>query len=292
MNLRAASATSSSCHLSGRMVKNYIHLRIALVDKIKSDPDYSRLANSLSVNDEFYGMKLAILNSRTKELDMNTLHSKIRLGEDYPAHAKMAFLHFAASTGDLLAAHEVIYLGSNIDVPDFEGYTPLHVAVHTIRTAQFNKSSPLKHACASRRRIVKVIRLLLEHHADVNLVLEGQCPLTHACMIKDWELIELFAEYGANPAPPESYVPPSSFLLKPDSISRFNAKFEHYAANPFVRGPRPCPCFSGLPLAECHAKEDKAYSPDLICFCTSEKRFGVCCSRRNVFAYEQWNESR
>ncbi|SJK98604.1 uncharacterized protein ARMOST_01872 [Armillaria ostoyae] len=269
------------------MVKNYIHLPKTVIETIKSDPDYRRWS-TLAVSEEFYGMKLDILNSGSG-IDANALHSSL-CAEDYPANAKIALLHYTVLTGDLLTAYEMIFLGSSVDVPDFEGYTPLHIALHTLLNSPLG-NSPSPKRRISCRRIVKIIRLLLEHHADVNLVLEGQCPLTHACKMQHWELIELFAKYGANPAPQGCYAPPASFLLQHDLIARFNAIFERYAANPFVRGPRPCPCFSGLPLTECHAKEDKAYSPDLICPCGSEKRFGACCSRRNIFVYEQWNES-
>ncbi|KAK0192815.1 hypothetical protein F5146DRAFT_520116 [Armillaria mellea] len=269
------------------MVKNYIHLPNTVIERIKSDPDYRRWT-SLAASDEFYGMKLDIINSGSG-IDANTLHSSLCVEEDFPANAKFAFLHYTVSTGDLLTAYEMIFLGSSIDVPDFEGYTPLHIALHVILNNS-RGTSPHPKLRATCRCIIKIIRLLLKHHADVNLVLEGQCPLTHACRMQHWELIELFAKYGAIPAPQECCVPPASFLLKPDLIARFNAIFERYAANPFVREPRPCPCFSGLPVIKCHAKEDRPYSPNLICLCGSEKRFGACCSRRNIFVYEQWNE--
>ncbi|KAK0480533.1 hypothetical protein IW261DRAFT_1125146 [Armillaria novae-zelandiae] len=229
------------------MVKNYIHLPNTVIEAIKSDPDYRRWS-TLAANNEFYGVKLAILDSGIG-VDANTLHPFLCIGEDYPANAKLALLHYTVSTGDLLTANGIIFLGSNVDVPDFEGYTPLHIALHTLRNNSRVNSPPPK-LRATCRRIIKIIRLLLEHHADVNLVLEGQCPLTRACKMQDWELIELFAKYDANPAPQECFVPPASFLLKPDLIARFNTIFERYTANPFVRGPRPCPCFSGLPLAE------------------------------------------
>ncbi|KAK0494729.1 hypothetical protein EDD18DRAFT_353495 [Armillaria luteobubalina] len=221
-------------------------------------------------------------------VDAKTLHPFLCAEEDYLAKAKLANLLYTVSTGDLLAAHEINFLRSNVDAPDFEGY-PLHFALHMLLNHLLDNSPPPK-LRAKCRRIIKIIRLLLEHHADANLVLEGQCPLTHACKMQHCELMELIAKYGANPSPQEYYVSSASFLLKPDLISRFTTIFKHYAANPFGRGPRPCPCLSGLPIAECHKKEDKPYSPEFICPRGSQKRFGPCCSKKNIFAYEQWNE--
>lgn len=167
------------------MVKNYIHLPKTVIETIKSDPDYRRWS-TLVVSEEFYGMKLDILN-RGSGIDANTLHSSL-CAEDFPADAKIALLHYTVSMGDLLTSCEMIFLGSSVDVPDFEGYTPLHIALHTLLNSPLgNSPSPKRRILC--RHIVKIIRLLLEHHADVNLVLEGQCPLTHACKMQHWELI-------------------------------------------------------------------------------------------------------
>jgi hypothetical protein len=99
-------------------------------------------------------------------------------------------------------------------------------------------------------------------------------------MIHDWDIIELLIHYGANPCPSHS----AYRILSAEGAQRLKTIIQD--TKPLL----PCPCFSGLPLVDCHAKTDKPYPDYHICVCGSEKLFGSCCGLRNVAIHKEWDE--
>jgi hypothetical protein len=55
-------------------------------------------------------------------------------------------------------------------------------------------------------RCARIVRILVEQHADVNRSFGGRSLLSMACAMKNWEIITLFLEHGAKMALPRSVV--------------------------------------------------------------------------------------
>ncbi|KIM82689.1 hypothetical protein PILCRDRAFT_7602 [Piloderma croceum F 1598] len=274
------------------MVKHYPHLPIDLVNSLKKEGQARKV--SFSHIPEFRDIRLQILDSRMPDHDSNTLFISCGDYQGYPAGARLAWLHQAATFGDVIFACELIRLGANVDILDSDGFTPLLVAMQMwggVRASLMSGDGNICNAEKGRntcKRLRKLVIILIQHHADVNTSADGRTALQYACMIHDWDIIELLIQYGANPCP--SHPAYSSFrILSAEGAQRLKTIIDKYAkqnSKPLL----PCPCFSGLSLVDCHAKSDKPYPDHHVCVCGSEKLFGSCCGLRNVGIHEEWDE--
>ncbi|KAF7973072.1 hypothetical protein HWV62_5302 [Athelia sp. TMB] len=181
-------------------------------------------------------------------------------------------------------------MGAHVDTPCIQGTTPLYGALSKLELFQREiEKSPNPKLEATCRKIAKVAMILIEHNANVDVTLDGFSILDFACMVPHWRLIEMLLRYGANPFPPFSSIPPIARLSKADA-QRFMNLARTYSQRPVIKPLLPCPCFSGLPLTECHAKSDKPYPGHHVCICSSGKRFEHCCGPRRLDVYEEWDE--
>ncbi len=182
---------------------------------------------------------------------------RVALAAD-PAVARMSddtgdtALHRAAETGDLEMMEELIAAGAAVDAARADGYRPAHCALHrgrkprelelaavrlllksgaeytiylaaelgdveSVRAAVQRDRSQANHAdtqwwrpitAAARRRDFEMVKLLLEYGADPNLPEDGAPvgqALWTAVYLDDLEMAKLLLEHGANPnTSPES----------------------------------------------------------------------------------------
>jgi len=103
----------------------------------------------------------------------------------------------------------------------------------------------------------------------------------------------LLLEHGANPSPVSAaqYPPPINWLPSSSDKSRFSALVKEFPSG-YPRPGRTCPCWSGKPLAVCHATNTVPYPPSLLCVCASGKSYERCCARRKMTVSEKWDEVR
>lgn len=120
--------------------------------------------------------------------------------------------------------------------------------------------------------------MLLGQHADVTVELGGISILDWACLAGDWEMIELLLLHGAHPRTGRL----GEHKADKERFERLVEETDRRQGRP----PRPCPCWSGKALAECHAAAPQAYPPAYSCPCGS----GRCCLKRGVEYTEQWDE--
>ncbi|KZP26733.1 hypothetical protein FIBSPDRAFT_854393 [Athelia psychrophila] len=203
---------------------------------------------------------------------------------------KMGQIHMSAIAADPLHLCEMIRLGADMDLKDSEGNTPLLTAMKCLIAY---KAHP--ELCSSLwiRRLRYIARTLIEQLVDVNSTptagtTAGLSALHMACHAREWEIIELLLQHGAHAVVPGSTARPAvDFLALPSDKKRFR-KLEK-SRKPCA--PQPCPCWSGKLLADCHAM-DQPYPHEFYCTCGSKKSYGKCCSQRNIFVFEKWDDER
>lgn len=220
-----------------------------------------------------------------------------------PGDAKN-LLHSAVHDGDVLAAYETLRIGINIDGQDAKGATPLFLALESIytinvsqmgqaaKTAAFVASLPphLRPSYSSDEElklqiehIERIAILLIEQHADVDTGAFGSTPLTLAVATARWRIVKLLLRHGALPASPYSME-----LASSTNKARFATLIaDNQPTNP--RPPRPCPCWSGKLLSECHDAAKQPYPDHFLCCCGKQKTYGVCCSKRGLIIQEKWD---
>jgi hypothetical protein len=138
-------------------------------------------------------------------------------------------------------------------------------------------------------RLEYIACILIEQHADVNHAVNGISPLHLACRARNWNLIALLLEHGANPSPAPTTQYPAMLLSSSTDKTHFLALVKKFPSG----RPRPgrmCPCFSGKTLSVCHAADARPYPPSLLCMCASGKSFEKCCARRKMIVSERWDE--
>lgn len=69
------------------------------------------------------------------------------------------------------------------------------ICVGTGHGARRRRASPLQYACVGEN--IAIVTLLLDQHADVNMVVEGNTPLHTACMVGNLEIVKLLCDKGA-----------------------------------------------------------------------------------------------
>ncbi|KAF4593087.1 hypothetical protein EYR38_008797 [Pleurotus pulmonarius] len=251
---------------------------------------------STSYDPTFSVVRLDIQNPFDTDFDANTLLELPRPSSLVPLGYRCTYLHNAAFNGDVILACEMIRLGAGIDVVDSGGNTPLMISM--IRLAElYREHGPLTRSSIPSEnpypRIATIVRTLVEHLANANFVSNRRTPLHHACETHDWELITLLINHGANPSlrGAEPLIP----SLKAADAQRIQTILSQYDRIK-DKGPprRPCPCFSGLLLDECHTKRVQPYPEHHACpgfGCQGLKPYGECCLPRGIQALETWDVS-
>ena len=214
-------------------------------------------------------------------------------GDRLQTQVRHTYLHIACLSGDAPLFCEMIRKGASVDLQDTNGYTGLLLALESLLSCQMalHANSPLsKKASALRSRQEYIARVLIEQHADVNHSVNGLTPLHLVCRAQNWDLIALLLKHGANPTLASSLQgSPSMLLSSSTDRSRFSALVkESPPCN--ARPARMCPCFSGQPIAACHAANALPYPPSLLCPCASGKSYEKCCARRKMIMVEEWDE--
>ncbi|KDQ26769.1 hypothetical protein PLEOSDRAFT_168897 [Pleurotus ostreatus PC15] len=285
-------AAGTSALLSSAM-SAHPHLPRALIQSMKL---IEGAGKSTSYNPTFRVVRLDIQNPFDTDFDANILLELPRTIGLVPQGYRCTYLHDAVFNGDVILACEMIRLGAGIDIVDSRGNTPLMIG--TIRLAElYRLHGPLTRSFVPSEnpypRIATIVRTLVEHLANANFTSNRRTPLHHACETHDWELITLLINHGANPSlrGTEPLIP----SLKAADAQRIQGLLDQYDRIK-DKGPprRPCPCFSGLFLDECHAKRAQPYPEHHACpgfGCQGLKPYGECCLPRGIQALEAWDAS-
>jgi hypothetical protein len=206
------------------------------------------------------------------------------------------YLHLGSVVGDPLLVCEMIRLGATIDLQDARGATALWLATSYLEKS-IDATKRRRHAQVMgysqtpapdpTRRIVYSIHTLIGQRANVNIVHDGLTPLHFACRAKNWDIITLLLEHGAIASLQSAS--PNTLFTNPKDRKHFETLVKASSGKP--RPPRPCPCWSGKLLSECHDAEEKPYPPEFICRCGSGKTHAKCCIRRTgMKQIEKWDE--
>lgn len=224
--------------------------------------------------------------------------------DEFRSDDKRTFLFLAVCEGDVPLAYECIRMGTTTDRKDKYGCTALLLGCHAVRTLQAARKAAqsarnptlntfegkmMDEGFIARRidRTIRVITLLVEQHADVNATAEGETPLSIASEIPDWTLIRLLIRHGAV-IPPSFMSSPT--LRSPANKIRLKKLLEEETRRGNTRPPRPCPCWSGKLLSECHAAASQPYPSDFLCLCGTRKVYGKCCAKKQFDLVEEWDE--
>ncbi|TDL24233.1 hypothetical protein BD410DRAFT_827242 [Rickenella mellea] len=266
-----------------------------------SPPQLSRkLLRELLENPIMDGMHLSFSNDEFDEARHNMAIRACLIDQLFSisnSDNQESFLHIASRQGDIPLAYEMIRLGASIDAKDTQGQTALFHALQMFSalTVQMEERPPHSksenenpHLHPNRAARIKIVaRLLIEQHADVNIALDR---LTCLRMLfrprsKDWELIELLIAHGARDDP----VGRIAFKFSKAEQRHLDALFR---AKQKLRPRRPCPCFSGKLVTDCHGKKMKPLPLHFLCPCQSGSIYKNCCKKRRLRWLEGWNKER
>lgn len=221
------------------------------------------------------------------------------------------YLHMAALLGDVPLAYEMIRMGLDLDLRDKWGMTPLFLACTVLREMDVVKKTyfPIMFATASdvnhsdilpewfneqsaaslEDRVIRVAKLLVGQHADVNTEVGNQTPLISLVRASCWPLVELLLEHGVRA--------PSSLTALSD-VFHFEADKEKFKSlvdtiKPGSSRPsQPCPCWSGKKLSDCHGVGKHLYPAAFPCRCGQRKAYGSCCAKKQFDIFEAWDPKR
>lgn len=184
---------------------------------------------------------------------------------------KLTLLHIGAMGSDPLLVCEMIRIGATIDFPNAHGATALWLAA-----GAFGKASKMHWAPSEdpRKRLAFIIQTLVEQRANVNITHHGVTPLHFMCLAAEWDLIRLLLAHGAHP----NSIPVARLFPKQQDQKRFQTLASNHAGK--SRPARPCPCWSGKLLADCHNAGQIPYPHEYVCRCGSGKAHGKCCAKR------------
>lgn len=203
-------------------------------------------------------------------------------------------LHLAAVGLDIPMVYECLRMGINPSYKDSCGVTPLYLALEWVRSAiLFRKVihlSTVKYASNTpnaqiiRVQASRIAALLVEQHADIDSGYGDGTPLSVAVELRMWDVVELLLRHGVK-------VPPLKRLSFATSADKMRYLQLLTAVGEISsRPPRPCPCWSGKLLSECHAADWLPYPEDLLCCCGKNKRYANCCLKREFKWMERWSE--
>jgi hypothetical protein len=209
--------------------------------------------------------------------------------DGFTDEAKRTYLHFHAKEGDVLSVSEMITFGATPSVADNDGKTPLHLVAHEMAMVKSPRVTVLKadgsgitHKGRLYARLAWVLRILVEHHANVNIIIDDDSLLNLSCVWKDWDIITLLLKHGATPSPGSVYR-----FTSPSDQKRFSDLVKSFKTR--SRPPRICPCWSGKIVRECHGKSSLPYPLKYMCVCGSLKKYKLCCHKRGKFVSEKWD---
>ncbi|TDL24226.1 hypothetical protein BD410DRAFT_114075 [Rickenella mellea] len=100
--------------------------------------------------------------------------------------------------------------------------------------------------------------------------------------VKHWDLIELLIAHGGREGVG------SRDGSKVSMVERTYIS-ELLRTRPCKRPPRPCPCFSGRLLSDCHGKGARPFPHHFMCPCQSGSVYAKCCKKRKVSWRDIWN---
>lgn len=210
--------------------------------------------------------------------------------DGFTQEAKRTYLHFHAKEGDVLSVSEMLTFGATPNMEDSSGKTPLHLVAHEMIMVKNPRITVLKADGSGitnkgrlYARLAWVLRILVEQHANVNIVIDDDSLLNLSCSWEDWDIITLLLKHGATPSPGSVYRFTSSTDQK-----RFSDLVKSFEGR--SRPPRICPCWSGKTVRECHAKSSLPYPLKYMCVCGSTKSYEVCCYKRGKFVSEKWDQ--
>ncbi|KIY62813.1 hypothetical protein CYLTODRAFT_446995 [Cylindrobasidium torrendii FP15055 ss-10] len=223
--------------------------------------------------------------------------------EDFSSDAKKTFLHFAVSERDLPLAYEIIRMGIILDFKDSEGVTPLFLAMgylHALEQVLQTVSKPgfMKTVAPANRAglepeyvkqqifvVTRIATLIIEQHGDVNASAFGKSVLSLAVEGSQWDLVELLLRHGARRLPASTF----TYAVIGDKRRYVSALDRVKACKPRLE--RPCPCWSGKLLSQCHNRgEPVPYADDHLCGCGRRKTYGTCCGKKGIEVVEAWDE--
>ncbi|KIM41985.1 hypothetical protein M413DRAFT_445175 [Hebeloma cylindrosporum] len=256
-------------------------------------------------------MRIFLLESRSNKMLASALdiHHHWR-GFGFDEASGRDVLHLAATVGDVLLTHELLYLGFDPNVSDKEGVSPLFMALYTAAQAVDPRivamTRPYRTYMISKNELdlpggpkqiltrqSSIVGALIEQHADVNKTCYGVSLLELALRAKDWPSVALLLKHGADP----NVMTPVRLELCTFSPDQRNIFFQFVKRMALAKGaerpPRKCPCWSGKTLNECHGVPDAKipYPLEYICFCGTKKAHSKCCSKKPVGVLTKWNES-
>ncbi|KAK7015159.1 hypothetical protein VNI00_019184 [Paramarasmius palmivorus] len=276
-----------------------------LLDSLKKDPVIS-VANSFTFQTQFEDFRrrvvlrgdapervtinsCALFDTRdfSHFFDDDPLCSIVQGISQFREIDHKTYLHAAAFNEDVPATYELIRLGIDKDGKDKDGATALFVALAKLVLWRFipkvlSNGEPLSYTTNKIKCLVRVVTLLVEQHADVNGGAYGFIPVTLAAMAAQWDIVQLLIKHGAST---------EDFTCLPEDERRFRTIMS-CTPRPKPRPPRPCLCWSGKFLSECHAAGAQPYPDDFLCGCGKTKTHKDCCKKRGLVFEESWNTRR
>ncbi|KAF5364996.1 hypothetical protein D9758_008095 [Tetrapyrgos nigripes] len=218
--------------------------------------------------------------------------------DNFGPGAKKSWLHASIrQEGDIPSVYEFIRMGI-----DSDGVTPLFFTMELLfmfsRTYDIAIRQPesvirmktmfpdINPGCIKKTmgKLATIAKLLIEQHADVDVGAFGFTPLLLAADSGQWDFVRLLLLHGARRPGLHDPQPRSSAARVRLSLLIQETK----ATNP--RPARPCPCWSGKTLSECHAASLHPYPEHFLCGCGALRTYADCCGKRGIVIEEKWNE--
>ncbi|KAK7462883.1 hypothetical protein VKT23_007462 [Stygiomarasmius scandens] len=283
-----------------------------LIDQFKSDPQWK---NSFVFTEEFESFRVKALDRTLDErpFEVEVTSSNCNVPDHYSDLAKnlekfrpgdkKTYLHKAVKDGDVPLAYEMIRMGILINAVDSDRVTPLFFACSYLRflhTLYQSLTKPTSSALQSTRKattnpdsiktrmnhVAKIATILVEQGAYLDVVALRARSLPLAVQAQQWDLVRLFLVHGVR----RPTVEETKRLLPSiaDRIRLAHMMNEVKAADP--RPSRPCPCWSGKLLTECHDTRARLpYPTHFLCVCGRHRPYGSCCLKRNIMVEESWH---
>ena len=214
-------------------------------------------------------------------------------GTGFTREAQRTLLHHYAMEGDVLALSEMIGLGATVNLADSNLQTPLHLVFLEMGKVKYPGTAILSKARRAYMGVVDkerlfyrlawVARILIEQHAEVDIMVGSDSLIDLSCTWNDWDTIALLLKHGAAPLPTTI----SRFRSSSDK-KRFSDLLKSYGSD-HPRPPRICPCWSGNVVSDCHGKSGQPYPLEYMCVCGSAKTYQKCCHKRGKLVIEKWD---
>ncbi|PPQ64915.1 hypothetical protein CVT24_008255 [Panaeolus cyanescens] len=288
----------------------------SLVDRLSNDKQISITGNATHCNWESYGHVRGFLWDLIQPLDPNRLQARlITFGipdskrHQWAVAAGRNPLHYAAALGDVLAAYELLFMGTSPKHPDKLGLSPLYYALLSaarlkvpttllrINSANFRllQQMIMEHEAfdALPANLSHICELFIGQHVNVNEAHYGTSVLHLACIAQDWKVVGLLLQHGARNTVTDSLFATLSWdKSAQETYTALVAEHAPAKDATFARPARPCPCWSGKLLEDCHQRDDVLIKMDdkLPCICGNHhKKFSQCCQKKQIVVTEHWD---